>query len=75
MHRVVAPAGHGVLVVVDRVHPHHPHPRHSHHPVPRPFPTEGCKRVRNVLVVISDVWVLVVWFLWRGQWRSVMVKW
>ncbi len=27
-HRVVAPAGHGVLVVGDRVSPHHPHPRH-----------------------------------------------
>ncbi len=27
-HRVVAPAGHGVLVVGDGVGPHHPHPRH-----------------------------------------------
>ncbi len=26
-HRIVAPAGHGVLVVGDRVGPHHPHPR------------------------------------------------
>ena len=28
-HRVVAPAGHGVLVVADRADAHHPHPRHS----------------------------------------------
>jgi hypothetical protein len=28
-HRVVAPAGHGVLVVADRAGAHHPHPRHS----------------------------------------------
>ena len=32
-HRVVAPSGHGVLVVADGVEPHHPHPRHRPPPL------------------------------------------
>jgi hypothetical protein len=30
--RVIAAAGDGVLVIVDRVGSHHPHPRHAHTP-------------------------------------------
>ena len=37
-HRVVTPPGHGVLVVADRVEPHHPHPRHRPSP---PFPSRS----------------------------------
>ena len=50
-HRVVAPAGHGVLVVGDRVGPHHPHPSQPPHRLPvncRVHPhlaTARCKRV------------------------------
>ena len=57
VHRVVAPAGHGVLVVGDRVSPHHPHPRHVAPPAHSRYhphlPTASCKRVKGPSVVIQ----------------------